>query len=242
MKSFHSPFDVVIVGASGGIGSAFLKRLQNDELVENIYAFSCHSKIQEGDKIITGHLDLQKEDTIDAAAKSISGNVRLIIVATGILHEGDLQPEKSLKYLKADRIEQVFHLNFVGPALVAKHFLPSLPREGKSVFAALSARVGSISDNHIGGWYSYRASKTALNMFLKTASIEMARKYKKAVIMGLHPGTVDTGLSKPFQSQVPDGKLFTPEQSAGYLLDVMDQADVNYTGKVYDWQGEEVLP
>jgi NAD(P)-dependent dehydrogenase (short-subunit alcohol dehydrogenase family) len=128
----------------------------------------------------------------------------------------------------------------VGPALVAKHFLPLLPRQGRSVFAALSARVGSIGDNRLGGWHSYRASKAALNMLIKNASIELARTRPDAVIVGLHPGTVDTGLSKPFQRGVAHNKLFTPEYCAERLIAVTDGLTRDDTGHVFAWDGARV--
>jgi NAD(P)-dependent dehydrogenase (short-subunit alcohol dehydrogenase family) len=137
-------------------------------------------------------------------------------------------------------MKRVFEINTIGPALVAKHFLALLPREGKSIFAALSARVGSISDNNIGGWHSYRASKAALNMVLKNVAIETARKYKDTAVIGLHPGTVDTGLSLPFQRQVEADKLFSPEKSVHYLLNVLNKIDSKDTGKIFAWDGKEI--
>lgn len=124
------------------------------------------------------------------------------------------------------------------PALVAKHFLPLLARDRKSVFAALSARVGSISDNQLGGWHAYRASKAALNMLLRTFAIELARRNPRAVCVGLHPGTVDTGLSAPFQANVPEGKLFTPDFAAARLLEVVDRLKPDDSGHVFAWDGQ----
>jgi len=137
---------------------------------------------------------------------------------------------------------KVFAVNTTGPALVASALLDALPREGKSVFAALSARVGSISDNRLGGWHAYRASKAALNQIIRTCSIELTRKRRDALIVGLHPGTVETGLSEPFRDNVPDGKLFTPDYSAERLLNVIDTLTPEQSGRCFDWQGEEVLP
>ena len=137
---------------------------------------------------------------------------------------------------------RLFAVNTIGPALIAKHALPLLPKTGKSVFAALSARVGSISDNGLGGWHSYRASKAALNMLLKNFAIELKFKRKEAVCIGLHPGTVDTGLSQPFQKNVADGKLFTPAYSAARLLSVIDGAAPADSGKCFAWDGAEVAP
>ena len=128
----------------------------------------------------------------------------------------------------------------VGPALVAKHMLPLMPRKGRAVFAALSARVGSISDNRLGGWHAYRASKAALNMLVRNYAIEQARINNQFIAVTLHPGTVDTGLSQPFQSNVPDAQLFTPDQSAEYLLNVLDGLTPADTGKCFDWAGKQV--
>jgi NAD(P)-dependent dehydrogenase (short-subunit alcohol dehydrogenase family) len=136
--------------------------------------------------------------------------------------------------------ETSFLINTIGPAMCAKYFLPLLRRDEKAVFAALSARVGSISDNRMGGWYAYRASKAALNMILKTLSIEYGRRFKQAVIAGLHPGTVDTNLSKPFQSNVQPGKLFTPELAAKQLVDVIDGLTPEDSGYLFDWAGKRV--
>ncbi len=119
--------------------------------------------------------------------------------------------------------------------MVAKHFLPLLPRQGKSVFAALSARVGSIGDNRLGGWYGYRASKAGLNMIIRTLSIELTRSKPEAICVGLHPGTVDTALSRPFQSSLPPGCLFSPERSAGELLKVVDKLTCEDTGRIFAW-------
>ena len=126
--------------------------------------------------------------------------------------------------------------------MIAKYFLPKLNREKRSIFAALSARVGSISDNQLGGWYSYRASKAALNMVIKNIAIEISRFNKKAIIVGLHPGTVDSNLSKPFQVNVPYGKLFTPEFSTQKLVEVLRSLTSKQSGKCFAWDGQEILP
>ena len=166
----------------------------------------------------------------------------MVIVATGILHDGELMPEKSQKELSAEKFHRLFEINTIVPALVAKHFIPKLNREKRSVFAALSARVGSISDNQLGGWYAYRASKAALNMIIKNAAIEISRRNKKAIIVGLHPGTVDSNLSKPFQGNVPDGKLFTPKYSVQKLLVILTTLTSKQSGKCFAWDGKEILP
>lgn len=166
----------------------------------------------------------------------------MILVATGLLHDPAIMPERALRDLDGDRLARSFRVNAIGPALVAKHFAPLLPREGRSVFAALSARVGSIGDNRIGGWYGYRASKAALNMLMKTAAIEIRRTRPQAICVTLHPGTVDTKLSKPFQRGVADDRLFTAEKSARHLLDVLDRVEPADSGKCFAWDGQEVVP
>ena len=149
-------------------------------------------------------------------------------------------PERSYKQIDADAMARVFHLNTIGPALVAKHFLPLLPRDRRSLFAALSARVGSIGDNRIGGWHSYRASKAALNMLIRNYAIELGRTHSQAVCVALHPGTVDTALSEPFQANLPEGQLTAPGQAARNLLDVLDGLGSEDSGQLFDWAGKRV--
>jgi len=144
--------------------------------------------------------------------------------------------------ISASNFEKIFAANTIFPALVAKHFIHKLNTKSKTIFTSISARVGSISDNHLGGWYAYRMSKAALNMFIKTAGIETARTNKNAVIVGIHPGTVDSELSKPFQARVPDGKLFTPEYSAEKLIEVLQNLTISDTGKCFAWDSKEIQP
>ena len=139
-------------------------------------------------------------------------------------------------------LQRCFAVNAIGPALVAKHVLPLLPRQGKSVFAALSARVGSISDNRLGGWYGYRASKAALNQLIRTLAIELARQRKDAVCVALHPGTVDSALSRPFQGGVSENKLFAPAFAAERLLSVIDEIDASASGQLLAWDGQVIPP
>ncbi len=230
---------VVVIGASGGIGSALVQQLATEC---ELYAFA-RSPAQIPDVGAAVHaIDITDEASIAHAAEHIPDTVDAIFVATGLLHADQLQPEKALRDLEPEHFQRAMAVNALGPALVAKHFLPKLPRDARGLFAAFSARVGSISDNRLGGWYSYRASKAALNMLIKGAAIEMGRRYKHAIIIGLHPGTVDTGLSQPFQQQVPADKLFTPEQSANYLLGVCRGLTPDDSGKCFDWQGKEIVP
>ncbi len=225
----------VVIGASGGIGAALVEAL--DEEGTPVLGFA---RAFAGD----AHIDLEDEATIAAAAERVSRSFtpELVIVATGLLHSGEHGPEKAIRDLDPAWALRNFATNAIGPALVAKHFLPLMPRGKRGVFAALSARVGSISDNTLGGWYSYRASKAALNQFIRTAAIEDKRRNDRGVIVALHPGTVDTALSRPFQGAVQPGRLFDPPRAAVQLLDVLDGLKPPDSGKLFDWEGKEVSP
>ena len=243
LESFKENMSVVVFGASGGIGSAAIDHLIEDPRVEIIHAVSRSAKNFDHDKVKSYQANLKDEASIKKVAEEIKsqGAPDVVFVATGILHDGDLQPEKALRDMNSKSFGAVFAVNCFGPAFVMKHFLPLLPRDDKTVFAAISARVGSISDNHLGGWYAYRASKAALNMLIKNAAIELARKNKNACVIGLHPGTVNTNLSEPFQGHVPENKLFSPEYSAERLLKVIDEVDSSQTGLTFAYDGE-VIP
>lgn len=161
----------------------------------------------------------------------------LVIVATGLLHRADVSPEKTVRALDPAAIATVFAINAIGPALVAKHFVPLLARRERCVFAALSARVGSIDDNRLGGWYTYRASKSALNQILRTLAIEVARSRPEAIVLGLHPGTVASGLSRLFRPDPTADGVFSPEESAKHLLRVLNGLGADDTGGVFAWDG-----
>lgn len=243
LSSFGTDLNVAVMGASGGIGGAFVDALADHPSVLRVFrlARSFETDISKD----TVHVDLTSEETIAEAAAQLKdqvGVLDMVLVATGILHNADasLAPEKTWRALSADALETVYRVNTVGPTLMAKHFLPLLTKERKSVFAALSARVGSIEDNQLGGWHAYRMSKAALNMAIKTLSIELAMKNKSALCVGLHPGTVDTNLSAPFQGNVPDGKLFGPAQSAGYMLNVLNGLSPQDSGNVFAWDGHRI--
>ena len=245
LTSFPLPFHVALIGHSGGIGRALLTRLLKDPAVAGVTAGARRGAGIVHAKLTEATLDIADEPSISEFAKRASqtGPLRLVVCATGLLHDGDaFQPEKSLRALDAARLARGFAVNAIGPALVAKHFLPLFPRDGKCVFAALSARVGSISDNRLGGWYGYRASKAALNMLIKTLGIEIAPRWPEAICVGLHPGTVDTDLSQPFQRGVAAEKLFTPTQSAAHLLGVIDRLTPADSGRLFAWDGAEIAP
>nr|WP_070960917.1 SDR family NAD(P)-dependent oxidoreductase [Hyphomonas sp. Mor2] len=233
----------VIIGASGGIGRAMTEALAADERFDKVYALSRSGTGLAYPKVVSGQIDILDEQSLAAAAKRVaaSGPPSLVLVASGLLSDGGgLQPEKSYRHQTLAAFERVFAVNTYGPGLVAKHFLPILPRQGMAVFAALSARVGSISDNRLGGWHAYRASKAALNMLIRNYAIEQARRNPELICVGLHPGTVDTDLSRAFQGNVPDAQLFTPQQSAHHLLNVLSGLTAQDSGKVFDWAGLEV--
>lgn len=226
----------IVIGAGGGIGRALADALEE----EGVYAPVI--RIARTGTGVT--LDLADEASIAAAAAALPQELspRLVLCATGLLHRGERGPEKAMSALDAAWMAENFALNAIGPALVAKHFLPLMPREGRSTFAALSARVGSISDNRLGGWHSYRASKAALNMLIRTIAIERARQAPSSIVVGLHPGTVNTALSAPFQGNVAPGQLFTPERAALQLLDVLDSLTPAQTGRLLAWDGSEIAP
>lgn len=242
LPSMGENLRAIIVGASGGIGAGFIDHLAASDQVNQIYALSRQGVAHGSPKIANLTFDFTDEDSLIAAAEALRelDPFDLIIVATGLLHGEGIEPEKSMRAMSHEGFAKSFMANTIGPAMSAKYLLPLLRRDRKTVFAALSARVGSISDNQMGGWYAYRASKAALNMVLKTLSVEYGRRFKQTVIIGLHPGTVDTGLSKPFQANVAKGKLFTAEFSTEKMIAVIEQVTPEDTGNLFDWAGKQI--
>ena len=226
----------VIIGSSGGIGRALADELQK--------AGFAVDRLSRSGGPAEFSIDVTNELSVAAAASALSAKApyQIIIVASGLLQNEDVRPEKTLSDLRSDTLLTYFAVNSVGPALVAKHFIPLLPTVGRSVFAVLSARVGSISENVLGGWYGYRASKAALNMLVKTLAIEANRKRPDAICVALHPGTVDTNLSKPFQKNVPANRLFSSKYAAERLLEVVQSLTPLQTGQCFAWNGDRILP
>lgn len=234
--------NVVIAGASGGIGAEFVRQLSASPRIGRVFALYREPPASAAAGVENLACDLTDEGSIRAAADAVAahGPVDAVIVASGLLHRGDIQPEKTLRSIDAESMLEVFRVNTIGPVLLAKHFLPLLRRDARTLFAALSARVGSITDNRLGGWASYRASKAALNMLLRTAAIEHRRRWPETVVVALHPGTVDTPLSSPFQGRVPEGKLFTPAFAVERLLDVLNGLDAADSGGFFAWDGQPI--
>lgn len=232
---------VAVFGASGGIGAALVAALAQSGKAHTIHAGARRAPESAG-PVHGFAFDLEDEASIAAAAEGFAGHgpLDLAIVATGVLHADGLAPEKTWRALSAEAMERAFRVNAIGPALVGKHVLPRLARDRRSVFAALSARVGSISDNRLGGWHAYRASKAALNMLVANFAIELARTNPKAIAVALHPGTVDTGLSRPFQGGVKPDSLFPPERSAAHLLAVLDGLGPTDSGGLFAWDGARI--
>ena len=232
LTSFNPAAKAVIIGSSGGIGSAFESTLRDDPAIGTVAAYARST----GDQPI----DITDDTSVEAAAADAGDELDLVVVTTGILHGEAVSPEKSMRELDAATMQHVLSINTVGPALVAKHFLPRMRRKGKSVFAVLSARVGSIGDNRLGGWTSYRASKAALNMVIRTLAVEQARRFPESVLAALHPGTVATNLSAPFQRNVPEGKLFSTDRAARQLLSVIDGLGQHDNGGFFAWDGQAI--
>jgi NAD(P)-dependent dehydrogenase (short-subunit alcohol dehydrogenase family) len=236
--------NAVIIGSSGAIGKALVKTISTSSNYQKIYAFSRKSIKFESKNVYSHPINFHNIESIEKASEYVSkqDNIDLLIVATGILHDVDIKPEKSLRDISEEKLQKTFMINTIAPTLIAKYFFPLLRKDSQSIAAILSARVGSITDNRLGGWYSYRASKAALNMIIKNSAIEMTRRNKKSIIVGLHPGTVDSNLSKPFQRGVPNGKLFTPHFSATNLMSVLLNLNIEDTGKCFAWDGHEIPP
>ena len=238
------PNNIAIIGSSGTLGTAFVQALSSKYPDATIHALSRQHQPGCTNNVINVQLDYLDEASLKQAASQASAvaPLDLAIVASGILHTPGIMPEKSLRDISADKFMQLYQANTIVPALMAKYFVPALNKKHRSVFAALSARVGSISDNRLGGWYAYRASKAALNMIIKNVAIETQRTNKQAIVCALHPGTVDSPLSEPFQKNVPEGKLFTADYSVACMLQVLDSLTSSDSGKIFAWDGKEVVP
>jgi NAD(P)-dependent dehydrogenase (short-subunit alcohol dehydrogenase family) len=214
----------LVVGASGGIGGALAAALRARGDVVRL------SRKEHG-------LEVTDERSVAEVLGGLDGTFDLVIVATGALIIDGAGPEKTLKAVTAEGLARAFAINAVGPALVMKHVLRLMPRDRVAKLAVLSARVGSIGDNALGGWYGYRAAKAALNQLVHTAAIETARTHPQSVFVALHPGTVETGLAPAQRAGHPS---VPPAEAAANLLQVLDRLGPSASGGFFDWKGEEV--
>lgn len=240
--------NVALLGGSGGIGSALLSQLMARDDIATIHSsyhsaqltelqrrFTCHGE----HKLHWSKVDVRSEASISAWMANID-SLHWVINCAGILHSDAFSPEKSIKQFEAVAFEQNLAVNCLSTLLLAKHVEKKLPRTEFGVFASVTAKVGSIADNRLGGWYSYRASKAAANMSLKTLSVEWQRTLPNIRVLALHPGTTDTALSKPFQKSVPAGRLFTTEYTAANLLSQIEQCHKYPSGRFIAFDGEEL--
>jgi len=231
---------VAIFGANGSIGRALCAHYQKDS---NVYAFARNDFFIDTNDIEKILLDDYKQETLLDSASSFENDFfDKIIVSIGILHDKDFMPEKRIEDFSSDQFLETIRVNTLIPTLIAKNFYKKLKKKDRSILAFLSARVGSVSDNRSGGWYSYRASKAALNMMVKNLSIELGRYNKELAVIGLHPGTVDSRLSQPFQKNLEDSKIFSADFSVLKLSSVIGSLNIEDSGRCFSWDGKEILP
>ncbi|SHF00907.1 NAD(P)-dependent dehydrogenase, short-chain alcohol dehydrogenase family [Modicisalibacter ilicicola DSM 19980] len=236
-------FTALVLGASGGIGHALLEALLASPRPGRIVAVSRRKIARDDPRLESLTLDVTTGEGLETLAVHLQDMpLHLVFNAVGMLHDDDagIAPEKRLEDLDFASLERLFHVNAATPAMLLKTLRHALKGKHPVIFASLSARVGSIDDNGLGGWYAYRASKAAHNMLLKTAAVELRRLNRHAIVLCLHPGTTDTALSQPFQARVPEGKLFTADFVAERLLEVMSQRTPDDSGSFWDWAGDPV--
>lgn len=252
LSQLNQPARILITGAGSGIGLALARQLASDADTGILFLVSrrAHRNAELADLARSAHADLvileadiTSESQLADLAQSLNSRVAgldLVINTVGILHDDRLRPEKGIAQITLDGLQQSFLVNAFAPALLAKTVLPLLRHDGPAVFASLSARVGSISDNRLGGWYGYRAAKAAQNQLMKTFAIELARVNRNAAVLLLHPGTTDTPLSKPYQSNVSPERLFSADRAAGHLLDIVRRCGPSDNGRFIAWDGTEI--
>ena len=234
--------NILIAGASGGIGKEFTKLYCDDPNVEKVIALSRKMNNIDNPKIQSIEVDYSREETFDNLNDVLQlESISTIIIATGILHTDQIKPEKSIAGVDLVTLQKVFQVNVFGPTLLVKKLLPLIKKSKGVKIVFLSARVGSISDNSLGGWHSYRSSKSALNMMISNLSIELQRIDKAHVVIGVHPGTVQSQLSEPFLKNVKHN-IFSPKESVGLLSKVISDIDDKDSGKCFDFSGKILAP
>lgn len=240
------PYAALVLGGRSGIGAAIADLLKSDPELVRLHLTSRDPHWTEDattDLRVRRHrADLSASGDVARISSAVEEEaipLRLVINATGLLHDGDLQPERSWRELDPDHLRRLMDVHAVGYANLVQHVLPRMPRDGRALFATLSARVGSIEDNALGGWYSYRASKAAQNMLVRCAAIEARRRHPHLMVVALHPGTVRTPLSYPFTTRLrPGHRLLSPPECASYLFEVLAELEPEDTGSFRAWDGE----
>jgi NAD(P)-dependent dehydrogenase (short-subunit alcohol dehydrogenase family) len=244
----------LVQGASRGLGLAFAEALLREGACDRVIATSRDPDASEGldalaaehgDALLRLPLDVTDEKSIARVAERAAAEhdrLHWLLNCAGVLHdpELDMAPEKRLEQVRPESLRRAFEVNAFGPLLVARHFLPLLRHDERSVLANVSARVGSIGDDRLGGWYAYRGSKAAQNLFTRNLAIELRRRAPRCICVALHPGTVDTELSKPFQRNVPADRLFRPADAARNLLRVMERLGPEDSGGFFAWDGQPI--
>ncbi len=243
----RAPQTALIVGAGQGIGLEFVRQFLSENRVDRVYATyrtpSSELIAITDPRLHCLQMDISQESQIASVIQKIqteTTTLHAIINCVGILHDGTMQPEKSLRHLNADQLLRYFHVNSIGAVMLAKHVQPFLKHRNRAIFATISAKVGSIGDNQLGGWYGYRASKAALNMFMRTVAIEYQRTCPSTIVVTLHPGTTDTQLSRPFQRNVAPEKLFSVDRTVQQLLQVLDHLQNSDSGEFFSWDGSQL--
>lgn len=245
--SDRNPTTALIVGGSQGIGLEFVRQLLQTDRVDRVYATYRNPQSEllaiAEPRLRCLPLDITQEAQIATVMKEIqteTAALHYIINCVGVLHQGAMQPEKSLRQLNAEQLLHYFQVNSIGAVMLAKHMQPLLKHRDRAIFATISAKIGSIGDNYSGGWYGYRASKAALNMFMRTTAIEYKRTCPRAIVVTLHPGTTDTQLSRPFQRNVPPEKLFPVDRTVQQLLTVLERLQESDSGEFFSWDGSRL--
>lgn len=249
----NSALNVAIAGASRGIGLGFVRHLLGDNRVTRLYAsYRTPATAAEllqlaresGDRLVCVPVELTEETQVANWVEKMQQDcdrLHLVVNCAGILHDGaDFQPEKSLRQIDEEGLLRYFQVNSLPSVFLAKHLMPLFRHGDRSVFASISAKVGSIGDNYLGGWYGYRASKAALNMLMKTTAIEYSRRCPQTLVALLHPGTTDTDLSAPFQRNVPPEKLFPVERTVTQLMGVIEGLTAEDSGRFFSWDGSQL--